>query len=340
MPGSFIQSIEFGKRSFIVASLSDPRLVALEKFEYNISQGNWAEVQLALEHGANPNQITQEGMPVIMLAVVKKHSNIVIMLLDYGAKISCSYQSLSLCAQVMIAECTEILELLLSRGADPNQQHNGIPLLLLAIKIGNVSNVQLLLEYGADPNSSITLKNKSNTALKCAVAAGAVEVVAMLFRAGADIHAAGEDELLLLAIAINNVDMMSVMLKQYSKEMFLAPIQMNVVFNRYPQIKDILKRYREKIYGYLIQFLQTEKKSIDRDIERLDYSATERGIVLADRLEQILRNMACPCHQLFFLESCSSKLFKLTIMNEKIEAQLKGWIKVFKTGQVAEARVC
>jgi ankyrin repeat protein len=150
MPASVTPSeISLGKQSFVVASLSDPRLVALERFEYNISQGNWAEVQLALENGADPNQITQEGMPVIMLAVTKKHRHIVAMLLDYDAKIDCSYNQLSLCMQAMVSKCPEILELLLSRGANPNQKHNGIPLLLLAIKMGEAGNVQLLLKYGA-----------------------------------------------------------------------------------------------------------------------------------------------------------------------------------------------
>jgi hypothetical protein len=173
-------------------------------------------------------------------------------------------------------------------------------------------------------------EGKPYTVLKCAVSSGRIAMVNMLFTAGADIHAACEDESLLLASAMNDVAMMRVMLKKYSEEMFRTPVRMNEIFIKYPTIKEALKKYREKIYEYLVQLLQEEKKIVDGNVEKLGHSEAEHRAVLADRLGEILRNRACPLHQLFFLGNYSSTMFRPTINSEKIDAQLAQWIRIFR----------
>ena len=81
---------------------------------------------------------------------------------------------------------TEIVKLLLERGADVNiTNHYSCTVLVSASNEGNAEIVKLLLAHGADVN----IRNRSNrTALMCAASSGHTEIVKLLLEHGADVN--------------------------------------------------------------------------------------------------------------------------------------------------------
>uniref|UniRef100_A0A183A0X6 ANK_REP_REGION domain-containing protein n=1 Tax=Echinostoma caproni TaxID=27848 RepID=A0A183A0X6_9TREM len=61
----------------------------------------------------------------------------------------------------LIAQKTQVsqmIDLLLKRGADPNSANQPLPCLFLPVQFGDVSMVERLLGYGADPNACLRTK--------------------------------------------------------------------------------------------------------------------------------------------------------------------------------------
>lgn len=80
------------------------------------------------------------------------------------------------------------LKALLEQGANPNTPaNNGISLLMIAARRGNLANVDLLLKHGADVNQrdETSNDNRGDTALLVALYAGQEQVVHRLLKAGA-----------------------------------------------------------------------------------------------------------------------------------------------------------
>ncbi len=80
------------------------------------------------------------------------------------------------------------LKTLLEQGANPNTPaNNGISLLMIAARRGNLANVDLLLKHGADVNQrdETSNDNRGDTALLVALYAGQEQVVHRLLNAGA-----------------------------------------------------------------------------------------------------------------------------------------------------------
>ena len=125
----------------------------------------------------------------------------VIYLLSTGVNIDCikiNYRSSSFCTLLMLAlrkENTDMVTVLLNRGADPNKAVTSIlhgvgwtPLHEAALN-GHKDAVQLLLDAGADPNRG---NGVFRTPLGVAVVCGHKDVVQLLLDRGADPNEADE----------------------------------------------------------------------------------------------------------------------------------------------------
>jgi len=89
---------------------------------YGIRDGKFSVAELLLEAGADPNLTDQRGFAPVHIAVARNDANIVQRLLDYGATINSRTRSDGK-TPLMIAAAAgfkEMVEMLLSRGADPS----------------------------------------------------------------------------------------------------------------------------------------------------------------------------------------------------------------------------
>ncbi|KAM0900673.1 hypothetical protein ACQ4PT_020500 [Festuca glaucescens] len=122
--------------------------------EHAVSGGNLPAARFLLDHGADLHQENEEGITVIHLAAMKGKS--------------------------------EIVKLLLSRGADVDaKSEEGTPLHLAAVK-GHESTVEVLLEHHADINKLVP--SCLLTPLEAAVFASSTPCAKLLIQAGANVN--------------------------------------------------------------------------------------------------------------------------------------------------------
>jgi len=160
-------------------------------------EGKLAEVKSLLGQGAGVNSRDGEAQTPLIVAAGKGHRDVVVYLLDNGADINLMNYRIGVTALGTSVADTEMLRLLLDRGADPNA---GYPSLVSAASIGNTEAVKLLLEAGADINA----KGVEGTALAHACMRGNADVVRLLLEWGADPYAVDSREGSLYEIAADN----------------------------------------------------------------------------------------------------------------------------------------
>ena len=131
--------------------------------EYSIYHSPISFIRELLELGADPNPTQHDGFPPLIAAL------------------SCSRSQLGSPAR---PDIMEVIDLLLSFGADPNQRGiNDYTALHMAAAEENMSAVEVLLRAGADP-SLRTRIDHYETANELAVRAGLTDMVAALEAAG------------------------------------------------------------------------------------------------------------------------------------------------------------
>jgi ankyrin repeat protein len=118
----------------------------------------------------------------ILLASLKGHTPIVVLLLDRGADIN--FDDGGALVGAALQGCLATVTLLLDRGADVHTQEDR-PLLKSA-QCGRLETVRLLLDRGAD------LSVGDDKPLRSAASKGYLEVVRLLLDRGADVHAGNE----------------------------------------------------------------------------------------------------------------------------------------------------
>ena len=159
-------------------------------------EGHVDIAKLLLARGEDVNTQTDEGT-ALMMAVQRGNPQMVQLLLDAGARVNAKHRSgnapLMMSAGLSIAELnakpggpppassSEIMSLLLARGADPNDvgQSGHTPLM----QASSATKVRLLLGRGAQVNAK---DEHGATALTCAVDRGNVQVVEALLKSGAE----------------------------------------------------------------------------------------------------------------------------------------------------------
>ncbi len=127
--------------------------------EYAIYHSPLRFIRTLLEIGADPTPTDHAGFPPLLAALSKSRSRA-------GASAR--------------PDVIEVVELLLSFGADPNQRGvNGYTALHMAVAEGNLKAVEVLLLAGADPRCRTGI-DEDETARELAARAGLPEFVKLL----------------------------------------------------------------------------------------------------------------------------------------------------------------
>jgi ankyrin repeat protein len=118
-----------------------------------IEQGYTSIVDGLLKSGINVNDTKNKmGIRLIMIAVEKRHADIVQTLLEKGA--DANTRGNGNITPLMVAAASgqsDVAKILLDKGADANiQDEDGITALMNAVEKGDITTVQLLLAHGAD----------------------------------------------------------------------------------------------------------------------------------------------------------------------------------------------
>jgi len=154
-----------------------------------IIQGNTEAVRLFLSAGMSPDK-KNEGLPPLLEATRRGHSEIALALIDAGADVNVR-DAYGVTAMMFAAICgsVEVIKRLIDAGADVNARDvDGRSVLIEALTTENdmsVSTIRSLVEAGANANIRIS---GGVTPLMLA-ADGEPEVLQMLIDAGGDVNA-------------------------------------------------------------------------------------------------------------------------------------------------------
>lgn len=145
----------------------------------------------AYQQGGNPYEANADGDSLFAMAAYLGKKRVVEALLTRG-NIPAGQPEVAAC-RAAEAGRTDVLELLLEGGVQPNAAVAGTTLLCAAVQNGQRATVELLLRAGADANLA---DSEGTPPLVHAVLADSVPVVHLLLKAGADASrtdAAGRD---------------------------------------------------------------------------------------------------------------------------------------------------
>ncbi|MHA2072722.1 MAG: ankyrin repeat domain-containing protein, partial [Candidatus Thorarchaeota archaeon] len=149
--------------------------------------GNFEDVRLAIENGADVETIDGRGMKAIHWAALRGHKDIVEILLEKGADVN--GKNTAEWTPIMHASMEghiEIVKLLLKKGAKVNAQtYVDGTALMFASGNGHEEIVNLLLSVGADPRMKISGSDSEDgtTAIDYASRAGHMTIANMLLDA-------------------------------------------------------------------------------------------------------------------------------------------------------------
>lgn len=115
-------------------------------------EGNIAQMELFLGHGANINFVSRTGEQALLYAAWKGHANAVRWLVEHGAEVNRTGKQWTALHYATFAGHESIVRYLLERGADVNARTtNDSTALMLSAREGHEKLARLLLDVGADP---------------------------------------------------------------------------------------------------------------------------------------------------------------------------------------------
>ncbi|NXI52363.1 ASB3 protein, partial [Chloroceryle aenea] len=158
----------------------------LHALHLSARHGSLESLRVLLEAGADPNEVTTEATTPLFLAVENGHTDTVKLLLQHGANVEgphcwSGWNSLH---QASFQGCTEIMKILLEKGADKECQDDfGITPLFVAAQYGKLESLRLLASHGAAVNCQA--KDRA-TPLLIAAQEGHTECVELLLARGAN----------------------------------------------------------------------------------------------------------------------------------------------------------
>jgi ankyrin repeat protein len=164
-------------------------------------------IEALLDGGADVNAQTKDGYTALHVAAGRTSKEVVELLLDRGADVNARTKNGR--TPLMMAERLEIAELLLARGAKWGTGDSGIDpdgaRIREAARKGDVRMIELLLSKGADPNRA---SKGGGTAIMSAISGTHAEAVRTLLAAGAKVDGKIYDDsgLLHIAAETNRVD--------------------------------------------------------------------------------------------------------------------------------------
>ena len=169
----------------LVAHANLPRDPDMSQLMVAVERGDITMTKLLLDYKENPNIII-DGKTVLGTALEKGFNSISEILLDRGADI----KGISLPVAVAHGANMRVINKLLEKGIDPNQQDSLGPALIRAITFMQKEVVELLLLFKANPNiiDDFALRDKGHvTPLRQAVSLGAPQMLEILFENGASL---------------------------------------------------------------------------------------------------------------------------------------------------------
>ena len=216
------------------------------QFLSHVQSGNTAQINVMLDNMPFIHSVKDsQGWSPLHWAAYEENTEIIKLLLDRGADIKARNNGgdTPLHWAVYVGK-TEIVQLLLDRGADIEAKNNlGDTSLHKAVKNGSTETVQLLL----DKNANIETKNNDgDTPLHMATYFGKTEIVQLLLGRGADIEAKNNNDNtpLHLAVYVGKTQIVQILLNRDANVNALnnrnnTPLDYAVLYS-YTEIAEIL----------------------------------------------------------------------------------------------------
>ncbi|HUW40374.1 MAG TPA: ankyrin repeat domain-containing protein [Rectinemataceae bacterium] len=120
-----------------------------------VAEGDSLAVELFLQAGFPPDARDKHGVPLLCLAARNKHRAVAEHLLERGASLDLQSEDrgFSPLMDAALAGSVDLVELFLSRGADPDLvSKDSQTALVVAVGRNDTETVKLLLAFGADPD--------------------------------------------------------------------------------------------------------------------------------------------------------------------------------------------
>ena len=195
-----------------------------------VSQNDSNALQKLLDGGLDPNLAGVENYQASLLNLACRNNSIemVKLLLANGADVNIKghgdYTSLMWAAES--AKTTEIMELLIEKGADINPiAQDGVNALIKAIfgvlsDSGSLDAVKLLIDKGMDVNYALVTEDGAGyTALMFAIRWGKIEVIKYLISVDADVNAKAKgDTPLSIAVEEEHTDIIKLLKESGARE--------------------------------------------------------------------------------------------------------------------------
>ena len=180
--------------------------VTKENFIACVIKNDAEGVAQLLEAGIDAATEDDQYRSAFWLAATKGHSEIMQLLIDAGANPNSTNNpdGWPVLMSLVKDDERELVEKLIAVGADVNAKAtNGMPVLVQAVQSGNSDIVTLLLDAGADVNAKT---GRGMTVLMHAVQFGNSEAVKALLNAEAEVNAQAEDGSTALSLAKKSTD--------------------------------------------------------------------------------------------------------------------------------------
>lgn len=163
-------------------------ITGCDENQYILALGNMDMplVKQCLLEGNNPNLSNHEGVTAVVSATLKNNAEIVELALSRGADPNVETGKTTPLISASQRGDLEIVNLLLKGGADPNLEAYSTSPLFIAVVQNHPDVVQTLLESGADPNYKNT---EGETGLMFASIQGNLDMVKDLIAHGANVSA-------------------------------------------------------------------------------------------------------------------------------------------------------
>lgn len=167
-----------------MARTTSPLLKAIEKLDLQ-------KFEALLAAGADPNQVGEQGMPVIFVAAIQRDGRFTRALIQAGAKVKVANELGE--TPLSYACSAEAAKAMIEAGADVNRQSRfGDCPLNQSVVEGLAKVVEVLLEHGANPN--LVDRTSRGTCLHAAAFHKHPRVAQLLVAHGADLEARDEND--------------------------------------------------------------------------------------------------------------------------------------------------
>ncbi len=177
-----------------------------------VSRSNKKLINLLLQSGADPNQLSNDGNPLLLVAINSNQSEIVDILCEHGANVNIKDKQGNPIVFTAIKNTQlEIVTTLCKHGVDVNSTDiDSNPLLLVAINSNQSEIVDILCEHGANVNIN---NDKGNPILLTAIENNDFDIVNTLCKYGVNCNSTDiyDNPLLWIAIKNNQFEIVSVL---------------------------------------------------------------------------------------------------------------------------------